>query len=601
MIHILPLSRFRLRQLTSPPRLLAVAWAGTAATLEIVGRKSPSDLFDALGVTALLALGLATHLVHRTHSLKIVDRLVRSARSLGHTLHQNTLRVGVDLRGAPPLVSRFPPILTGVVALMGTMAGMLGIAHGWFPSGARSALLHGSVTVYSVLLTVVWGILLTATLFLLVFTGACLHNWMINAPRLLHVRRGAVEASVIVGAFVALAIIGLLLPVWVALAVVGVTLVASLVAVAAPGAPELLLVWERRGGGPVSATPWNRVVGCVAVLAAAGLSILVLVAVGDRFGVQGTSTMPVTTFLGGVAAWSGALAYAVWAWCFPLKTFVHRFRDPARPFPIRVWMLASTMVDRARLEVLRAAGFDVRCTSGPARRRDGVSIELDDDALRPDHQGHHELPVSRRIRIHPDDLLHPDVHDAIHHVNDVRCRQELLRGLETLFRFASKRRFGHGHGYWIAPHLWFVTHMTRDTSEDDSWSVGPPYHRVVSRSARHHLHRVLRALEIDLIFVEDGVRFDQLRLVFRALFDSHDFFGGGRVEERHFDGITGLRVAIHEFTMERTFKEDTGYPEVNYEEIGRARILHVFKDRGGSDDVSDVPVDSDLVREPALV
>lgn len=600
MIHVLSLSRLRIRQLTTPPRLLGVAWAGTAAVLEIAGRKSPSDLLDALGVAALIAMGSATYFVHRANRLEVIDWLVRSLRSLGRSFRRHTLRVGVDLRGTPPLAPGFPPILTGAVVLLVAVTGVLGATRGLFPTGARSVLLHGSATVYFAMLTVLWGLLLAATLFLLVFTGACLHNWIINAPGLRHARRGAVEATVMVAAFVALVAIGILLPTWVALASVGVTLLAALVAVAAPGAPGLLLVWERQGGGPISATQWYRVVACVAILAATGLGILVLVAIGDRLGVPGGSTMPLTTFLGGAVAWSGAAAYAVWAWSFPLKTFVHRFRDPAKPLAIRVEMLGSRLADRDSLERLRAAGFEVRFAAASGEHSAGVSVELDERALRPEDPGHHELPVSGRITIHPDDLHHPDVQDAIRHVHEVRCRRELLRGLDDLFRFAAERRFEQGHGFWIAPHLWFVTHMTRDTSEDDSWSVGPPYHRLLDRSARHHLHRILHALEIDLLFVEDGVRFDHLRLVFRALFDAYDFFGGGRAEERHFDGLPGVRVVIHEFTMERSFTE-SGYPEVNYEEIGRARILHVFRDRGGPDDRADVPIDSDLVGEPALV
>ncbi len=198
------------------------------------------------------------------------------------------------------------------------------------------------------------------------------------------------------------------------------------------------------------------------------------------------------------------------------------------------------------------------------------------------------------------DLANPELHDAIRTLDEVERRRQALRGLGVLLTFAYGRRFEKGHGYWVAPHLWFITHLSRDTDEDDSWSVGPPYHRVMPRAARHHLHCVFRALEIDLIFVEDGVPLRTVERVFQSLFDVYDLYGGTRVEERHFDAIPGVRVVIHEFTMEEPFK-DQGYPDVNYEEIGRARILHVFKDRGGQEDMPEIPIDSDLVRHPALV
>jgi len=169
-----------------------------------------------------------------------------------------------------------------------------------------------------------------------------------------------------------------------------------------------------------------------------------------------------------------------------------------------------------------------------------------------------------------------------------------------LLASASERRFEAGQGYWIAPHWWFVTHLTRDTDEDDSWSVGPPYHRVMPLSARRHLYRVLRALEIDLIFVEDDLAFGRVESVFTTLFDIYDLFAGSRAEERHFDGVPGVRVVIHDFNMERPFKVDD-YPQVDYDEIGRARILHVFKDRGGGEDTTGVPFDLDSLIQPAGV
>jgi hypothetical protein len=135
--------------------------------------------------------------------------------------------------------------------------------------------------------------------------------------------------------------------------------------------------------------------------------------------------------------------------------------------------------------------------------------------------------------------------------------------------------------------------MSRDTNEDDTWTVGPPYHHVLSLDARHHLYEVMRSAEVDLIFVEDGLAFESVERVFSVLFDLLDMFGGSRAEERHFDGLTGVRVVVHDYAPGQPFREDA-YPEVDYDEIGRARILHAFKDRGGAEEPDEVPADVDL-------
>src|SRR5205823_6770982 len=114
---------------------------------------------------------------------------------------------------------------------------------------------------------------------------------------------------------------------------------------------------------------------------------------------------------------------------------------------------------------------------------------------------------------------------------------------ETLLKVAAGKTRG-GCGYWLSPHFWFVTGLMRDagasdeTNESDlsedailSGSVGPPYHRVFPRAVRHHLFDVLRATQIDLIFIEDGVRFKRLRRVLRALFEVYDVHGGRRPAE----------------------------------------------------------------------
>jgi hypothetical protein len=103
----------------------------------------------------------------------------------------------------------------------------------------------------------------------------------------------------------------------------------------------------------------------------------------------------------------------------------------------------------------------------------------------------------------------------------------------------------------------------------------------------------MAGLQVDLVFVEDGVGFRRFRRVLRMAFEVHDMLGPrARAEERHFTGLPGVSVVIHDFTMEEPFRRvRAGYPEPDYETVGRARILHVFRDRGEEDATVDAPRD----------
>ena len=64
-----------------------------------------------------------------------------------------------------------------------------------------------------------------------------------------------------------------------------------------------------------------------------------------------------------------------------------------------------------------------------------------------------------------------------------------------------------------------------------------------------------------------------------------------------FVGIRPLRVIIHEFSPEKPF-DNKDFPETDYAHIGRARILHVFRDREESEELDEVP--SENVGAPVL-
>jgi len=182
-------------------------------------------------------------------------------------------------------------------------------------------------------------------------------------------------------------------------------------------------------------------------------------------------------------------------------------------------------------------------------------------------------------------------------------------GLERLFKNVTQRKFGNGHGFWVAPHFWFILGLTRDAAEEEidladspmlSGTVGPAFHRVMPRAARHHLFKLMRALHIDLIFVEDGVKFRRFIKVVRRMFEIFDKHNGEKpAEDVHFLGVPGTRVMIHDFQLDEPFKSET-YPEPKYDYLGRARILHVFRDRNEQEELIEPPFDISRSPAPAL-
>jgi hypothetical protein len=194
--------------------------------------------------------------------------------------------------------------------------------------------------------------------------------------------------------------------------------------------------------------------------------------------------------------------------------------------------------------------------------------------------------------------------------DEMQKRRRLISGLEQLFNRAARRKYRQGSGFWVAPQYWFVVGLSRDTHEELidpqdgtilSGTIGPFYHRVLAREVRHHIYRIMRALEIDLIFVEDGVTFRRFVRVLRMMFEIFDVYGGHRrADEMHFRGLPGTRVIIHEFQLNEPFKSDT-YPEPDYENLGRARILHIFRDRGEHESPLEIPTDFTHTPVPSLV
>jgi hypothetical protein len=314
-------------------------------------------------------------------------------------------------------------------------------------------------------------------------------------------------------------------------------------------------------------------------------------------------TMPVTTTLGLFLAWlaPGALTGLV------VQTVLGRTRDPARPCR-RVVHVAGGTVPQHRPALARLfARHGWHARFAPAKP--GVSdvcIEL----VEPAQSQHEEFEPRWPLPVSLEALQDGKVLDRLVRRDEIQRRRRLMSGLERLFKWAARYRRGEGGGLWIAPHYWFVPGVKYESQDDErdfnegtilSGIIGPPYHRVMPRSARNHVYTIMRALQIDLIFVEDGVSFRRFGKVLRAMFEVFDMHGGQRrAEERDFTGMPGTRVVIHEFVLDDPFKSDV-YPEPSFENLGRARILHIFRDRGEHEELVEPPFDFSNVPAPSAV
>jgi hypothetical protein len=75
------------------------------------------------------------------------------------------------------------------------------------------------------------------------------------------------------------------------------------------------------------------------------------------------------------------------------------------------------------------------------------------------------------------------------------------------------------------------------------------------------------------------------------MFEIYDKHSGRKpAEDVHFVGLPGTRVMIHDFQLDEPFKSET-YPEPKYDYLGRARILHVFRDRNEDEELIEPPAD----------
>jgi hypothetical protein len=593
-----------LRRLITADVGFTFAVAIVAVALEVFGRQTAhggNDLSDAIAVVSLLVIGLVVVARHRRSPLGWVVALFAAGRRMGAWLRRGTFEIGLDLRGDPPVRRGSPPAVRWLATALAAWVAVAAWLAPDCPHRLRALAAGTFYLGYLTLLSLVWLGLIAMGLLAAFLPFALIHDRFVGAhagpgprPR----RREYVALGVYFGG---LAFAGTFLPLTVALSWCGVVLAGYLVVCRLPSRGAVRFLWRPHGTVRVRSLTWGGWVTWEFVIITLAIFALVLTALGDRLaGDAGPETMPVTALLGLMLTWlaPGALSALLF------QMVLGRYLDPARHAKPAAFMRGASTRQRFRLrQLFRGNGWSVRFYGKPGPL-DVPLVLVEAKLTSTNDEARWPLPVTM-TDLESDAGLWERLRRRV----EIQARRKVVAGLERLFKIAAARPPRGGNGYWVAPHLWFIAGLMRDGEDEPdlaentilSRTAGPPYHRLLPRAARHHMYRLLRGVQVDLIFVEDGVGFRRFRKVLRVLFETYDIHAGRRpAEEIDFRGLPGTRVLIHDFQFDEPFKSET-YPEPKYDYLGRARILHVFRDRGAQEEPLETPFDFGRTPAPAAM
>ena len=613
MKQLTPLAR-PWHSLTRPSNWFTPAIVGVLVCIEIMGRRSSTDLADLVHLLMLVVVGLFVHARHRERPLAWVSGCMAAYRTVLEWSQRLRIEIGFDMRGSPPLPRRLPAamlLLFGVLGMLFTL-NVFGAAE--FPAALREFGVSTCYLGYLLLLALLWSLVSVAVLFAIFIPIAILHDLCLydrtGKPHLDRRR----EYRVVVAFFVMLFLAAVLLPLWVHLTFCGIACLVNIATLTIPANRQVQLIWRSKSGGPIWAIPWGLWVVCEFLALTLIYVNLALLTAGSEIVGQprANETMSITSFMGSVLLMMtpGVLGTLL------LQTVLGRLRDPARPEPpvlhvqgeITPALLRAAYSRGWRVVAAQRPGWLARWRGQlerPARPTD-VRIRL----VTPEQSQAREFNPKWPLAVSEADLVEGSVFERLARRDELQKRRLLVRGIEKLMRTLTRREYQQGGGFWLAPHCWFVAGVTRDAHEDEidlnespvlTHLIGPPYHFVFAHATRHYCYALMQALEIDLIFVEDGIGHRKLTKVLRRMFELYDRTAGQcRAEDAMFTGIPGVRVIFHDFTLEEPFKSDD-YPEPQYEHLGRGRIMHVFKDRGEQDEPLETPMDFSFTPAPLLM
>jgi hypothetical protein len=567
--------------------------------IEVGGRTSPSDWFDLFAAMILGGVLIAVVWQHRRSPLPWVQPITRLLSALGEWLKRWFVEVGYDLRGDPPVKRGVPPIVFGIFGLLLAWSAILLAVGDYFPQALRAFGVNFFYVGYLFVMSLIWGASVLGICIALWAGVGFIHDDLAADGRGPRVSRGGLFLAV-----VSLLILGSrLVPLWQVLSLCLVAWGALTLIAGLGNSGDVRFLWRPRQSTrvrSVSAPKSAAIMFGIATLIALNLVVTGAGALVWKDPAEARGSMQWTVMLGTALGW----ALLAVLWVFVWQAAKERLRSPAR---------------RAR-RVLHIRGLVTRSTHKALRahyrRRywrieyfphepDPCAVQI--EIVEPTRTEAREFDPAWPLKLCLDDLDDEMVRDRILRRSDLQARRRLIVGMERIFKVAKRRKYRNGHGYWVAPHLDGLWNgLRRDEPEPDPGpldphmvhdNIGPAYHRAIPRLARHLAHGIMRGLQIDLIFVEDGVTFRRFSKVLRRIFELHDKAPNRPVEDLHFVGLTGMKVLVYEFQFDNPYESDT-YPEPKFTALGRARILLVFRDRSESEELVEPPFDASRTPAP---
>jgi hypothetical protein len=569
--------------------------------LEMFGRRATSDVHDTVGAAVLLLILVGIAFRHRANPIGWVKRLGAMTWFMARAGDRFKVDLGPDLRGTPLIPRRLPAAIYATGLVLAVWAALAATIWYYSPQGWRPGIVQVTYTGYLALMSLLWGMLFVASLGGVYFPIMLLTRLARGGrPGDSQMTRGQL---VFLAAYLSLTTAAAwTLPLWPTLAFAGLVWLVAIGINLVPGRPGAAqFIWRSPRTRIVRSIPMRRFILAVATIAVLLLTALVLSAAGGHlFGYpEAENTMPLTTVMGNWLAWltPGLLLSA------SVFVFLAWRNDPARPGTPRAQVAGVGSNDRKHVARLLALhGWD-------AHFDEPESTDVRIKVVHPEASELHEFDPSWPLGVARSELGSELLYSRLARRQEIQLRRQFLRGLERVFHEAKGRKSSGGCGYWLAPHLWFVAGLTRDEvsggDEEPAFLteiIGPPYVEIFSLPVRRYLYQLLKACQVDLIFVEDGVGYRKLVKVLRVLFELYDKGAGQkRSEDVHFRGLTKVRVMFHDFDVDEPFRPSTKYPEPKFAPLGRLRVLHVFRDRGGEEQEVEPPFSFDQTPVPSLV
>lgn len=598
--------------------LLSLVWLGV---IEWLGRQFGSDLGDLVPSLALLGLILSLVLRHRSLGIPGVELGISKIRQGWRKVLEQESECGLDFRQLPLFPPKCPPLTLACFVFSIVVLTGCAFTAGSIPPFLREHVAPYFYVGYLVMITALWVALIGASISFLFITYAILHDHLVNRHLERHPRTRRPEILLTSG-FVGAIVLGLLAtPSWFPLALLLLLSAVTLVGSLWPGVPRVLIVWKSKRSPATFRLQLAHLYLFHFLTVLFGVASLIFLARPDlSIGAPNPSRpeMPVTETLALIFAWASTVSLIL---CSPscireLWFHLRHRRTQSSPPVLQVLNRVSPRLQRTVRKVMSRHGWTVRFGQ---KRSLGAPVEIllqetesprppfatSPGPLLPDTTSHWPLPLSL------EDLRQDSVLNQLHRRNEVQKRRLLLRRLERMFKLTRRRDFDKGEGLWVGCQHWFIAGLFRDEAEEDfddredhflSDRVGPAFSRLLEWPVRSHYRQMTEALKVDLLFIEDGVNFRSIKIVFRTLFEIYDVHGGKQIaEERFFQGIPKVRVIIEEIDLNKNELSTSGYSEPDYEDIGRARILHVFRDRGEEDEIQETPSPGDHKLLPQLV